>query len=225
MTRQYTPTIRARTTALTRERIIEAALELLPGESDVGVDLIAEQAGVSVQTIYTHFGSKRGLLIAAIDTAQRDVGFYVDLDRVWSSPDGETALRRMLDATVRLWDRLWPLVAFSERARRTDAEIGRHMAEVDGYRRDNLRTIAERLGAERRIRSGNATDWAADLAFALSTPSVYDELVHARSWPLEAAAAAVVDGVTEAIIEPGSTSILTEPADWTNALRPPGASG
>lgn len=221
VTRPYTKRIRAETTARTRERIIEAALELLPTGSDVSVERIAETARVSVQTIYTHFGSKRGLLIATIDAAQRDAGLYADLERVWSSHDGETALRRMVEATIHLWDRLWPLVAFSERARRSDAEIGRHMAEIDGYRRANLRSIADRLGHEGRIRHGHDAAWAADLAFAMTMPAVYDELVHSRSWRLDAATATIVSAVIAAVVEPGSRSALDQPADWSDVLRPP----
>jgi AcrR family transcriptional regulator len=217
----YRPGIRAETTARTRERIIKTALELLPDASDVSVDRIADEARVSVQTIYTHFGSKRGLLIAVIDTAQRDAGLYTDFERIWSSPDGETALRRMVDATVRLWDRLWPLVAFSERARRTDAEIGRHMAEIDGYRRSNLRSITDRLERENRIKQGRDAAWAADLAFAMTTPSIFDELVRARAWPLGDAAATIVEAVAVAIIEPDSRPAIAEPADWSGVLRPP----
>ena len=223
MTRQYTARIRAETTARTRERIIEAALELLPDASDISVERIADAARVSVQTIYPHFGSKRGLLIAVIDTAQRDAGLYADFERIWSSPDGETALRRMVDATIRLWDRLWPLVAFSERARRTDAEIGRHMAEIDGYRRSNLRSITDRLELEGRIRRGRDAAWAADLAFAMTAPSILDELAHARSWPLGEAARTIVEAVAVAIIEPSSPVSLATPADWSGVLRPPGA--
>jgi AcrR family transcriptional regulator len=221
VTRPYAPRIRAETTAHTRERIIEAALELLPNASDVSVDRIAESARVSVQTIYTHFGSKRGLLMATIDAAQRDAGLYVDRERIWSSPDGETALRRMVEATIRLWDRIWPLVSFSERARRTDAEIGRQMAEVDGYRRGDLRWITDRLEREGRIAGGHDAVWAADLAFAMTTPTMYDELVRARAWPLEAALATVMDAVVAAVIEPGSRSAIDEPADWSGVTRPP----
>ena len=224
MPRRYTPRIRSANAAKTRQRILDAALELLPYASDVSVERIAETASVSIQTIYTQFGSKRGLLIAAIDAAQRDSGAYVDFASVWSSPDGETALRRMVEATIRLWDRIWPLVAFTERARRSDDEIGKHLSEVDGYRRDNLLSIMNRLDAEGRIRKDQSAEWAADLVFALTTPSVYDELVRAASWPVDAAVSSVVDSVVLAVIAPGARSRLAEPADWSAVSLPPSMS-
>ena len=122
---------------------------------------------------------------------------------------------------MRLWDRAWPYVEFSIRARRTDDEIGRQMAEVDGYRHANLRSITDRLGAEGRLRAGTDPGWAADLAFALTTPVAYEELVPLRGWPVDRAMSAVVDAVAAAVIEPGSRSSSDQPADWRSVARPP----
>src|SRR5262245_31406044 len=139
--RTYRPRNRARSMERTRVRIIETAQELLPTTGDMPVDEIAARAEVSVQPIYTHFGSKRGLLVAVIDAVQRQSGLYAEFATVWESPDGETALRRMLGATFRLWDHSWPFVSFTERVRRSDEEIRRYLLEVDGYRRSNLVSI------------------------------------------------------------------------------------
>lgn len=186
------------------------------------MDRVAAKAGVSVQTIYTHFGSKRGLLLALIDTAQRDAGAYADFDRVWQSRDGLTALRRMLEATFRIWHGLWPLVEFSERARRSDPEILRSLREVDGYRHANLHSITGQLALEGRLQPGLDTTSAADLAFALSTPSAYDELVRVRSWPLERAIEAVSTSIVRGLVDrvDHAPDPTVPPADWSAVLRP-----
>ena len=204
----------------TRVRILEAARELLPGAADIPVDRIAATAGVSVQTLYSHFGSKRGLLMAVIDAVQREAGLYVDFERIWQSPDGETALRRMLEATFQLWDGAWPLVEFSERARRTDPEILRYMREVDGYRLANLRSISDQIALEARLRTGLDAAAAADLAFSLSTPATYDELVRVRGWSLRRATDAVVESIVAGVIDPTAPASDGPPADWSSVLRP-----
>lgn len=203
----------------TRGRILDVARELLPAAADLSVDAIAAAAGVSVQTLYTHFGSKRGLLIAVIDSTQRDVGLYADFARVWESPDGETALRRMLEATFRLWSGAWPLVSFSERARKADAEIERYLREVDGYRRANLRSITDQLGAEGRLRPGMDPEAAADVVFALSMPSVHEQLVVVREWPVHRVASTMCDAAVAAIID-RAVQFSGRPADWSGVLRP-----
>ena len=205
--------------ARTRERIIETARRLVQQEDALAVDRIAAEAGVSVQTLYTHFGSKRGLLLAVIDSTQRDVGLYTDFDRVWSSPDGETALRRMLEATFRLWHRGWDLVGFSERVRQADPEIGAYLREVDGYRRANLRSITDRLALEGRLLDGLDASAAADLAFALTVPRVYEELVRVRGWAPAKAGAKGVDAAVGAIVDPTVPPVTDPPADWSEVLR------
>jgi AcrR family transcriptional regulator len=74
-TRPYTMTSRARAVEQTRARIIDACISL-HGErlvSDIGLDDIAERAGVSVQTVLRHFGSRSGLEEVALEHAQRAV--------------------------------------------------------------------------------------------------------------------------------------------------------
>src|SRR5438034_4154047 len=95
----------------TRQRIIRTARQMVKRGSDLPVDEVARRAGVSVQTIYSNFGSKRGLVLAAIDDMQRELGLYDEFEAVFGSPHGEAALRRMLAATFRLWQRGWPLGA------------------------------------------------------------------------------------------------------------------
>ena len=205
--------------ARTREKIIETARRLVPKEGALAVDRIAAEAGVSVQTLYTHFGSKRGLLLAVIDSTQRDVGLYADFDRVWASLDGETALRRMLEATFRLWHGAWDLVGFSERVRQADPEIGTYMREVDGYRQSNLRSIIERLALEGRLRQGLDASAAADVAFSLTVPRVYEELVRVRGWSPERAGAIAVDAAVAALVDPSTAPVTDPPADWSEVLQ------
>lgn len=206
--------------ARTRQRIIETARKLVPKEGALAVDRIASEAGVSVQTLYTHFGSKRGLLLAVIDSMQRDVGLYADFDRVWASPDGETALRRMLEATFHLWHRGWDLVGFSEQVRKADPEIGAYLREVDGYRRANLRSITDRLALERRLRQGLDASSAADIAFTLTVPRVYEELVRMQGWSPERASAIAVDVAVAAVVDASIPPVTDPPADWSAVLRP-----
>ena len=218
--RTYTPRARAAATAKTRDRILETVRRLLPSANALAVDRIAAEAGVSVQTLYTHFGSKRGLLMAVIDSAQRDAGLYADFEQVWASRDGETALRRMLQATFRIWHGAWELVGFSEALRHTDPEVAAYLREVDGYRRANLRSITDRLAQERRLLPGLDAAAAADLAFALTVPRVYSELVQVQRWELERATRVGVDAACAAVIDPSTPAVTDPAADWSSVLRP-----
>src|SRR5438270_319432 len=86
-TRNYTMRARSDAVARTRERILAAALEL--GYDDLDLDptleRIAGRAGVSVQTVLRHFGTRDALLTAAIEAGQAEVV----AERV--APDGDVA--------------------------------------------------------------------------------------------------------------------------------------
>ncbi len=74
-TRPYTMTTRARAVEETRARIIDACVAL-HGErpvTQIGLDDVAGRAGVSVQTVLRHFGSRSGLEEASFERAQQAV--------------------------------------------------------------------------------------------------------------------------------------------------------
>jgi AcrR family transcriptional regulator len=74
-TRRYEMRRRAETAAETKGRIIRAVLELHVERfhDQITLEDIAARAGVTVQTVLRHFGSRDGLVSAAADAATNDV--------------------------------------------------------------------------------------------------------------------------------------------------------
>ena len=68
-------TARARAVEETRGRILDAVLLLHEQRlsADISLADVADEAGVSVQTVLRHFGSREGLIDAAIERATADV--------------------------------------------------------------------------------------------------------------------------------------------------------
>ena len=73
--RTYTMTARARSVEQTRIRILDATAELYSERlaAEIGLEQIAERAAVSVQTVLRHFGSRDGLVEAALAHALTSV--------------------------------------------------------------------------------------------------------------------------------------------------------
>jgi AcrR family transcriptional regulator len=74
-TRRYTQTRRAEQQAETRQRIVEAAVDLHSsvGPAHTTISMIAERAGVQRHTLYAHFPDERGLYLACSGlTLERD---------------------------------------------------------------------------------------------------------------------------------------------------------
>src|SRR6476659_2634386 len=75
MTRTYTLKRRAETQAATRQRIVEAAVELHSslGPALTTISMVAERAGVQRHTLYAHFPDERSLYLACSGlTIERD---------------------------------------------------------------------------------------------------------------------------------------------------------
>ena len=74
--RSYESPLRAEQRERTRERILDAATELLAQEGfeDLTIPVVARQAGVSVRTVYCHFPTKEALHEAVADLLDRQVG-------------------------------------------------------------------------------------------------------------------------------------------------------
>lgn len=76
MNRSYVQTTRAAKTRLTGERILAAGLARFTSAhyDEVTLDQVADDAGVTVQTVIRRFGSKEGLVRAIADSVGREVG-------------------------------------------------------------------------------------------------------------------------------------------------------
>jgi AcrR family transcriptional regulator len=73
--REYRSELRARQAEETRARILDATSRVMTsGLAYVSIPAIAREAGVSIPTIYRHFGTKRGLLSAVYPHAVRRAG-------------------------------------------------------------------------------------------------------------------------------------------------------
>lgn len=214
--RPYVQRSRAAAATETRSRILAAARELIAdADGGVGVDEIARQAGVAVQSIYDHFGSKGGLLMAVLDEVQRSTGLYEAFANVFRSLDGETALRRMIDATFTVWHQGWPFIEFMLRNRRVDPVVEREVAVRDINRHAHLWAICQRLQDEHRLRSRHSATWAADQVLVLTSPTVYEDLVVRRGWSLGAATDSIARAAMAAIVIPGTPSMRSPAPDWT----------
>ena len=100
--RVYTQVARARATELTRRAILDAGVSLFyAGDYDIALDRVATRAGFSTRTILRHFGSKEGLVEAAI----ADQTSAVEAERAVPPGDPETFVTLLVDHYA------WPLIA------------------------------------------------------------------------------------------------------------------
>jgi AcrR family transcriptional regulator len=132
MKRRYQLKERARRQAETRQRIVEAAVDLHTsvGPARTTVSGIAKRAGVQRHTVYAHFRDDRELF-AACSAHWNAANPFPDLARWDSIADRERQLRTALDALYDWYERVESDVALFRR----DAEA----VSPDVRRRDQER--------------------------------------------------------------------------------------
>lgn len=110
---------RADSTAATRERIVHAVITTAMERRTLEVTLqeVSERAGVTVQTVLRHFGSREGLLDAATAVASADV----DTERRVTPGDVHEAVRAVVGHYERVGDFVVALLAESQRSERARA--------------------------------------------------------------------------------------------------------
>lgn len=146
MTRAYTLKKRAEQQAETRQRIVEAAVDL---HSEVGpaattVSMIAERAGVQRHTVYAHFPDDRAMMMACSGlTMERDP--LPDADEWKGIEDRRARLRTGLSALYGWYSRNAALAGCILR----DAEHHSLTEEIVGLRMGpSFASYAEVLGAK-----------------------------------------------------------------------------
>ncbi len=89
-TRKYNSSLRDQQAAMTRERVLEGLIRVIvsDGVGELSVPSVAAEAGVSVPTIYRHFGSKQGLVDALGEHVVSRSGLAVDLSSPPESVEG-----------------------------------------------------------------------------------------------------------------------------------------
>jgi AcrR family transcriptional regulator len=112
-TRSYRQTRRADATGRTRAAILDAAGKLFRADPqlDPSLEAVAERAGVSTRTVIRQFGSKEGLLEAAITVGIEQAA----VTRHAEPGDVEGAVRRIVDHYEAMGDEVMRWLALAER--------------------------------------------------------------------------------------------------------------
>lgn len=195
--RPYRQRKRAASAASTRARILRAARGLFErnGLFGVGIDAVAERAGVARATVFQVFGSKAGLLDAIAVDAEDSAEFRALLAALGDS-DPSRAVRRSIDAGCRFWDKNVRLVGAMSMLASMDRDIARAVARREAMRAASLAAIVERLASAGALRRGVGRRRGAEILSLATSFAAFDELRRGRGLPLQE-----VQRVLRAIVE------------------------
>jgi AcrR family transcriptional regulator len=105
--RPYESPLREGQAEATRERILEALIRIMArGLAEVSIPAVAQEAGVSIPTVYRHFASKKELFAALGPYAAQQAGLMLD-NEPWTLEDEPQLVRTIyrraeaIDSTLR----------------------------------------------------------------------------------------------------------------------------
>lgn len=191
--RRYTSALRSEQADLTRQVVLDAAADLFVGLGYTGTTItaVAEQAGVSPETIYATFAGKRGLLEGVIDATIMGPGSPVPLEEqgVWDEiaalPDARSRLRAYAEFSCRVLHR----TSAMHQVIRGAADSETFAVELsDRLLRErlasNARHLRDYIGDD--LREGLIPQLAAERYCAISSPEMHHFLTVRLGWSQKA---------------------------------------
>ena len=186
--RQYDSKSRLQQALRTRDAILETARRafLGGGYAATTVSGVAEEAGVSVETIYKTFGGKPGLVRALFERALAGQGPRSAPER----SDEMSAREADPRAIVRGWGELTaevspivsPILLLVRSAAGEDPELAKLLSETDRLRLARMRQNAQLLADRGFLRAGLGVERAAQIMWTHASPELYDMLVLRQGW-------------------------------------------
>jgi AcrR family transcriptional regulator len=185
--------------AETRRRLVAAAAELFgeQGYTATTVNSIARQAGVSLQTLYLAWGSKRDLLRAVLGQALSGTAGGIDADYLprlhaqmvaatkQSHTEPERTVRALAHVFRAIAERATPWWRIYRDAAATDHAIAHDWATLTAQRRQTTAALLQGLTDE-DLPLGLGRDQMTDTAWTLASPETCELLVRHGGYTLDA---------------------------------------
>jgi AcrR family transcriptional regulator len=189
-----------------RDRTIAAAERqfLRDGYANTTIAAIADDAGVSVDTIYKSFGGKAGLIRAIRTRALLGEGAVPAEQRSDALHTGEhdprQIIRRWGVLTTEVAPLAAPILLLVRDAAATDPELRSLLEELDADRLRRMTDNARRLHEAGHLRKGLTVARAAEVLWTYSSPELYDLLVLRRGMSLDNYGRFVEEAISNAVL-------------------------
>lgn len=191
--RQYNSARRQAQANETRKQIIDAANKLfsLQGYSGATIDSIAQEAGISPETIYAVFGNKRTILTNLIDLSVGGDNLPIPLlqrsgpQAVLQENDPVRVLNLFARDISAILERVAPIFEITRIAAKTEPDIADLLKNMLDQRMRNLGVVPQHLSALGALREGLDEAKATENIWIVTSPEVFSLLLGDRGWTKE----------------------------------------
>lgn len=185
MPRAYHSPKRQQQAEQTRRRLVDSARRLFGrhGYGPTTIESIAADAGVSVQTFYVAFGSKRAVLMALLDRIEADADLDALMAALRETPDAHRQLAALIAFGRRLFERAADVLAIARSAGHAEPDLVELARAGEARRRQGQAPIVRAWKRAGALRAELSTREAADILWSLTSEDVYRLFVQECGWP------------------------------------------
>lgn len=182
--RTYRSDLRQRQADETRRKIADTARRLFVsvGFDGTTIDAIAREAGVAAQTVYSTFGSKRGILVELMERSILGPGTEEAIRQVMAAPDPVARLRLIPRVARQVYDARRAELELLQGAGVIAPELAALARELECQRFEAQHQHITMLAEAGRLRAGLDVPAARDILWALTAWELYRSLVQERGW-------------------------------------------
>ena len=182
--RVYESPARQRQADETRRRIASAARRLLEetGYAGMTIPAVAKAAGVAVPTVYSIFGSKKGIVSELLDAARFGEAYQELLAQAKAVSDPMELLAYPPRFARQIYESEIPVENLLRGAGMVAPELAAVENERDCQRYDSQAMVIERLERAKLLRAGLSQDAARAVLWAFTSRELYRMLVRERGW-------------------------------------------
>jgi AcrR family transcriptional regulator len=158
-------------------RILDAARNLV-AQQGAGIAMadVARAAGVSRQAVYLHFNSRASLFLAVVRHMDEQEGIRDRCERALGHADPVQALKGFVLVWLRYAARIQPVASALLASRHDDPDAMSAWNDRMDELRAGFRHATHRLAANGQLRAGLDPAAAADLAWAMTSVPVWEQL-------------------------------------------------
>jgi len=180
-----TLTHRQRQALATRQLIVDAACELflVQGYIPTTIEAISAKAGVAVSTVYAVFRNKRGILQAIRERWHQESGQRDIYRQAMEQLDSKRRLELAAYATRRQWETSGAMMTIYQAAAAVDPDAAAELSTALQGRRTFLSQFIGDMAEQ--LRPDLSLARAVALFYALTQPTIYQELVAVDGWSPE----------------------------------------
>ncbi len=187
ISRKYHSRRREEQAANTRAEIARAARQLFVehGYTQTTISEIANEAGVSTQTIYNSIGGKAALLLAVVESVDQISAVGDVLERIRVSEDPGEVIDAVMAMRCRTMAGAADILRVFLAAALAEPEIEAAQQERTNRTRRRCRQIAVRLHDLDALRDGVDVEMAQDVLYTLLHHTIWQRLSEECGWELE----------------------------------------